>query len=78
MEHVFLYIITWSWGHKAMDRVPTPSWQACVEIVETMNADISDGADTEAGIAVFCGGENMEHLNKANLKWERTEQPKGK
>lgn len=69
MSEVFLYIITFSWGSKAIYRTEMPSWDACIAVVEGSRGHVSDGAENEAGVVLFCGGNKLEDRSYGS-KWE--------
>ncbi len=71
MSEVFLYILTFSWGNQTMYRTPMPSWEACITVAEGSRGHVSDGADTEVGVVLFCGGEQL--ARRTGQSWVPTE-----
>lgn len=73
MGEVFLYIFTFSWGHMAIHRTPMPSWDACQQVVEQSRGHVSDGAENEAGVVLFCGSAKLEWRSRDSFEWHDAE-----
>ena len=54
MEEWALYVVIWTWGVNRRDSFDMPDFETCITAVREAKSDISDGADTEAGIAWYC------------------------
>ena len=55
-EQVWLYILTFWWGAKGIERIRMPDMETCQSAIESSEAYISNGDENEAGAVLFCAG----------------------
>lgn len=71
MNEVFLYIISFYWGSRSVERIEMPDLETCIESIETSQAHISPGDENEAGVVLFCAG--PDRWRTWNNEWKLVE-----
>ena len=62
---VWLYIVIFSWGSAIQHRYPMENIEACERAAASVTANISQGDESEAGIAAYCANDKGERYFKS-------------